>query len=105
NEVAWSLGSNDPNAPAVSAPEGTYLCPATVTILGSMNGVDTYIDKNQPTTPHGTGQLLTNPGRNNTQNSTKYTLIRFELTAVPAAAIIQSATLGLNVTTNKSNHF
>jgi hypothetical protein len=51
NEVAWNLGSNDPDVPAVSAPAGTYLCPATVTIQSGTT--DTYIDKAQQKTAHG----------------------------------------------------
>ena len=105
NEVAWNLGSNDPDVPAVSAPPGSYLCPASVTIQSVE--YDGYVHRQERADDRAWDgpSLLTNPGKNNTTNSTKYTLIRFDLSAVPAGAIIQSATLGLNVTTNKSNHF
>ena len=79
---------------------GFYLCPASVTIR-SLDTTDTYIDKSDPTTAHGTGHAADQSGQEQHLSNTKYTLIRFDLAAVPAAAIIQSATLGLNVTTKQ----
>ena len=115
NEVAWNLGSNDPGRPGFSAPPGFYLCPASVTLRTEVlasDTIDTYIDKNAPTTAHGTeDRLFTNPGQNNSQNKTKHSLIRFDLSAIPPVVIIQSATLSLRVTRTvvsefaRANHF
>lgn len=104
-EVDWDIGSTTPGVPGVGAQAGTAFCPTTVTLTGTTNSVDTYLSRNQPNNNFGTATtFLANANKNNIDSSkTKYPLLRFDLSSIPAGAVIQSAKLSVTVTTNRSN--
>ena len=100
--VTWNLGSNAAGVPGVSSPNGTANCPAPPVTLSA--AADTWIDKANATTNHGADTTMRTRPAN--ANSLKYSLVRFDISGIPAGATIQSATLSLNVTTAQATkHF
>ncbi len=105
NTITWLLGSNDPPVPAETAGPGTAYCPAPgspLVLNTDATVVDTYIDIDRPTTNYGAlTEIFTRPA-----NATwlKYGLIRFDLSSLPAGAVIQSAIMTMTVSANRGKH-
>ncbi len=102
--VTWNLGSNSAPINGATPPIGYALCPATATFDTTTGIIDTYIDKSNPTTNSGaSNRLVTRPAN---ASNLKYTLVRFNISGIPAGSIIQSAQFGLTVQGSRNkNHF
>src|SRR5262249_28271339 len=84
----------------------TYPTTGSCTATLQPDGADTYIEKEAAAanTNHGaTTTMLTDPGKNNTDNNTIYSLVRFDLSTIPTTATVSSASLGVYVTTADPN--
>jgi RHS repeat-associated protein len=68
------------------------------------NGVDTYIVNKNATTNYGTDVALGIGEHNNATNSIARTLIKFDLSSIPANAVITSASLSLWTGLDYSNN-
>ncbi|MFN8498612.1 MAG: SdrD B-like domain-containing protein [Anaerolineae bacterium] len=101
NSVIWPLGDNLPATPGQTASGGAALCPVpfTAPLLA-----DTWIDKDKKNNNNGGNALLfTRPAD---ANHLKYTLLKFDVSGIPAGATINTATLQLTTQTARaSNHF
>ncbi len=92
---------------------GTYLVPTPGGCSSPPGGAvlissaDTYVDKSNANNNYGTNkEMNTNPGQNNSTNYTSYSLVQFDLSSIPAGATINSASLTLDITSdrNKLDH-
>ncbi|MCW5849559.1 MAG: DNRLRE domain-containing protein, partial [Anaerolineae bacterium] len=101
NIVTWDLGSSCPAVAGVTAATGTALCPSSVSLTSV---ADTHLRFGDPTKNYGSDTtMLTRPAN---ASSLKHSLVRFDVSSIPAGAVIQSATLNLTVTgARSSNHF
>ena len=97
-QVVWDIGDNLADVPGYAAGAGKAYCPV---ILNAPVLADTYLKKESQDKNYGGNTLLiTRPA---TANKYKHTLVKFDVSSIPAGAIIQSAYLGMNVQAARSD--
>lgn len=94
--VSWVLGSNQPGIPGYvtgyPAASGTPKLAPTA---------DTWIDQRNQTTVNGAAATLINTAK---LAEISNSLLRFDLSSIPAGAVISSATLGMYVQADRTNN-
>ncbi|TLZ72705.1 MAG: DNRLRE domain-containing protein [Methanobacteriota archaeon] len=85
-----------PGDVTLAATSGTM---TLLTLQPGATGEDTYLDRNNPGTNHGADTTILFDGR----NPQDWPLLRFDLTTVPAGAVIDDAMLGMYESTGVGN--
>ena len=90
--LKWDLGSNDAAVPGITAPSGSAYCPAAPISLTAID--DTYITEKPADQTKNFGATPTMTS-SSTKAEHKNLLIKFDLSSIPAGALVTKATLSL----------